>query len=111
MIKAWGPGKYYCDVCDVRENEYGRCIVTWTAGWPPPAFCWDCFAKRWAKPASMLGAAVAIAAALQEVGFRVSTPQDIRDKLHRCGVNVEGISQGRLSAMVYRLLVTDSFVS
>jgi hypothetical protein len=46
-IKAWGAGKWYCEKCDVRENEYGRVMVSWTASWPPPKFCWKCFAKKW----------------------------------------------------------------
>jgi len=101
-IKAWGAGKWYCEKCDVRENEYGRVMVSWTASWPPPKFCWKCFAKKWESPASVINAVWAIVEALKKHGGEVKNAADIRFKLDLFGVKVNGVSSGRLAAMVYR---------
>lgn len=101
MIKFRYPGEWHCTVCDVRENEYGVTMQSWTRS-APPKLCWRCFARNWLNPKSAVAAACAIVVAFKESGYEIASAEAVRQKLAILQVSVEGVSPGRLSAMVYR---------
>ncbi|MCR9292021.1 MAG: hypothetical protein NXI32_04830 [bacterium] len=106
-VKRHGGGlEYSCTRCDT--NEYpGTALLptrTWWRG-KPPKICYKCLRHEVRQPARTQWAFNRIAQAVVECQVELLNPHHLRWWIvDWVGIKVEGVSDGRIAAAVWRIL-------